>query len=537
MRFIILFLLSIVLGNGLAVSLVNAQGPQNDRDRRRKAIEGILLNLVETHLLRDRDREQPREPLPPNVVPPGHRHVDSAKYRDAYRAVQGFSEESGQLIGALRDEERLSPGIRPLLGDAISIKAKSDALLRRNYAHGHADAFARDFRDIDQQWRVLSHRLERTEGLSDRCRGHVKKMCQCNHQVCDLFDIDPQIDRVELVRHSAAFANELRSILEHLARNARRGGAYTELLREGPKLHLQIRYWSNAVANSAPYDSVVSQYKSLHTNWRQFAMRLRSVDHRYFEQHIHRIDQANDDIHDLLWITPELDQAAIAHCASLLHRDMDELCGMINLQMLLSVQDAPQLIGTVQEFHSLCEDFQICASKNFDVEDLRWDYRLLEVEWQQMAGHFQRLNQEPVSQRLADMEQTIQFLRDSLGIRPLFDREAALVLAAETDALADMLNRDLTRCLSKGQRYSPQFRRDAQQCAGNFRDAAHRFHERLVTRADDAAVKEDCEQLSNSWRHFQEHISELERQDQVLLARHISRVAPAMAKLQVMLAY
>lgn len=536
MRCTMIVLLSILLlGDCWHLGSASAQGPQSDRDRRRKAIEGILLNLVETHLLRDRD--QPREPQPPHTVPPGQRHVDAAKYRDAHRAVQGFSEESGRLISVLREEERLSPEIRPLLGDAISIKAQSDALLRRGYSHGHADAFARDFRDIDQQWRVLSHRLEQTEGLSERCRGHVKNMCECNHRVCELFQIDPQIDRGEVIRHSAAFANELRSILEHLARNARSGGAYGELLREGPKLHLQIRYWASAVANDAPYDSVVSQYKSLHENWRQFAVRLRSIDHRYYEQHIHHIDRTNDEIHDLLWITPQLDRAAIAHCANLLRRDMDELCGMINLQMLLSVENAPELMGTVQEFHSLSEDFQGCAARNADIEDLRWDYRLLEVEWQQMAGHFQRLNQETVSRRLADMEQTIQFLRDSLGIRPLFDREAALVLAAETDALADMLHRDLSRCLSTGQRYSPQFRRDAQQCAGQFRDAAHQFHERLVTRADDATVKRDCETLSNSWRHFQEHVSELERNDQVLLARHISRLAPAMAKLQVMLAY
>jgi hypothetical protein len=537
MRFAILVLLSMFIGNCGLVVVASAQGPQSDRERRRQAIEGILFNLVETHLLRDRDREPPRGPQPGQPIPPVHRHVDGAKYRDAQRAVQSFSEESGRLIGMLREEERLSPGIRPLLGDAISIKAKSDALLRRGYTHGYADAFARDFQEIDRQWRVLSHRLEQTEDLSGRCRDHVKKMCACNHQVCELFDIDPQVDRHELIRHSAALANELRSILEHLSRNARRGGAYSELLREGPKLHLQIRYWANAVANNAPYDSLVSQYKGLHTNWRAFAARLRSVDHRYYEQHIHHIDRANDAIHDLLWITPPLDQAAIAHGGNLLHQDMDELCGMITLQMLLSVQNAPELIGSVQEFHHLCEDFQSCAARKADIEDLRWDYRLLEVEWQQMAGHFEAIHQEAVSRRLADMEQTIQFLRDSLGIRPLFDRESALVLAAETDALADMLNRDLSRCLSKGQRYAPQFRRDAQQCAGRFRDAAHRFHERLVTRADDAAVKKDCEELSQSWRHFQEHVSELERQDQVLLSRHISRVAPAMAKLQVMLAY
>jgi hypothetical protein len=176
MRCTILVVLAVGIGNIWLVTGGQAQGPADERERRRQAIEGILRSLVETHLSRDRDREPPRPPQQPVPVPPRHRPEDITKYRDAQRAVQEFSNEAGQLIGVLREEEHLSPGIRPLLGDAISIKARSDALLRRPYGPGGADALARDYQEVDRQWRVLSHRLEQADDVSGRCRDHVKKM-------------------------------------------------------------------------------------------------------------------------------------------------------------------------------------------------------------------------------------------------------------------------------------------------------------------------------------------------------------------------
>jgi hypothetical protein len=142
-----------------------------------------------------------------------------------------------------------------------------------------------------------------------------------------------------------------------------------------------------------------------------------------------------------------------------------------------------------------------------------------------------------LSQHLAYLDDNIQAVREFLGIRPLVDVEQAVELAAQLDSLTDQLQHDLRERLGPSSRYPPPFRRDAAAAADAVHDSAHQLHDDLLRRPHSESVRKSAERLSIAWQALQEYVGKLDYRDRAVVTRYYDRLAPVMARLQMMFVY
>lgn len=533
-------LLLTVVGLGLAGGPWETARGAEPSERRREFLEGVLRGLMETqvlpHLAPDRKPPPPdRKPPPPGPAvppPPG-----GPRPHELRRDVEEFAALAGELLGLLRQEERARPEIRPLLGDALAVKALSDALLRRADVLPDRDVFVTGFPAIDRQWRTLALRLERSYAVSAACRECVRRLEACDRRICQRLGLGAQLDREAILPLVATLAGHLRSLLDEAAvqlRDTRDGPA---LLAEGRRLQVLVNALATTASHVDNYEVFVSQYRLVYGSWQTFVERMRSQPIRSGERHIRRINHVYRQLSEVLWLPYEPDRRGMTHFAAVLRQQVDALTERVSLKRLLATPDPLAVVAAVRELQTMSADFAGAAAGQDPVDSLRWDFRPLDVQWQQVQSRLQNPPAPELAQPLADLDETIQALQELLDIAPLVDLEGAVVWAAEVDSLADLLQRDLVDRVSQSPRYPPPYRRDATASADAFHKSAHQFHEDLTRRPPPEVIRKNADALSAAWQAVQEHVAKLEPPDRAHVTRHYERLAPAMARLQMMFVY
>ena len=267
------------------------------------------------------------------------------------------------------------------------------------------------------------------------------------------------------------------------------------------------------------------------------ADRIRSLDFRDGERHIRRINHVHRQLHEVLWIPYEMDRAGLARCAAALSRNVDAACERVSLKMLLATPDAAGAVEAARELRSMCADFSKAAAGQDSLDSLRWDFRPLDVQWQQFRASFQGLAAPDLAQHLAQTDDNIQAVQELLGIAPLVDVEQAVELAGQVDSLTDLLFRDLAERLGPSSRYPPQFRREAAAAAEALHESAHQLHDDLLRGPHSESVRKHSEGLSVAWQALQEYVGKLDHRDRAIVTRNYERLAPAMARLQMMFVF
>lgn len=521
-----------VVGIGLLLPAFGSSATAQPNERRREFVEGVLRVLVETQVLPHLARDGQPPPGKPPVPPPPH-----PRYRDARAAIEEFSTQGGELIATLRQEENLRPELRPLLGDAIAVKAMTDGLLRRAEVQPDQALLAEGFSGVDQRWRTLATRLEGSFAVSAACRQCVRKLNASSGRVCQLLGISPQVDREEIVQLLAALSGHLRGLQDAIAGTAQRSRDSQAAMIELQRLQMQVSLLTATASRPCTYDQFLSEYRMVHKSWLALVDRMRSLDFRDGERHLRRIAGVHRQLHELLWIPPEVDRAGLARSAALLSRNVDAACECVSLKMLLATANAAGVIETARELRSLSADFSKSTAAQDSLDSLRWDFRPLDVQWQQFRSCLERLASPELSQHLADIDDNVQAVQGLLGITPLVDVEQAIELAAQVDSLTDQLQRDLRERLGPSSPYPPQFRRDAIATADAVHNSAHQLHDDLLRRPYSEAVRKSAEGLSVAWPSLQEYVGKLDHRDRAIVTRNYDRLAPVMARLQMMFVY
>lgn len=522
-----------LFGSGLLIAALGGAAAAQSSERRREFVEGVLRALVETQVL----PHLARDGQPPPGQPPGGRPPADPRYRDARVAIEQFSAQVGELLVLLRREESVRPELRPLLGDAIAVKAMTDALLRRADLQPDRALLADGFAAVAQRWRTLATRLQGSDAVSGACRQSVHKLTASGERVCQLLGISPQIDRDEIVQLLAILAGELRGLQDAIAAQAARSRDSQIALIELQRLQMQVSLLTGAASRPASYDEFLAQYRAVHKSWRVLLGQMRSLDFGDGERRIRRIDYVHRQLHDLLWIPLELDRGGLARAAALLSRNVDAVCQCVSLQMLLAMPSAEDVLRAARELRSLGADFSQAAAGPDSLESLRWDFRLLDVQWQTFRSCLAGLDSPELSQQLGYLEDNLQAVQGFLGIRPLVDVELAIELAGQVDSLTDQLHRDLRERLGPSSRYPPPFRRDATASAEAVHRAAHQLHDDLLRRPDAESVRSGVERLAIAWQALQEYVGKLDHRDRATVTRNYDRLAPVLARLQMMLVY
>ncbi|MDH3717406.1 MAG: hypothetical protein OES79_04735 [Planctomycetota bacterium] len=514
-----------LIGAAGAVGPVAAQEPDR-RQRRQRVVEGILRSLIEAQI--------PTENVDPRPAAGVGRPED---LRQAHGWLTGFSQESAQLVAELRQEERAAPNIRPLLADALRVKATADVAVRRSQQVPVRQVLARDIQGLDRQWRLLSHRLAAVPDLSRSCRASIKQLNEYDHNLCQFFGIEPQLERTELARLMGVIGTDLQNLREDIAYELHHGQLRSTLLAEARSLQVKISELAQAVVRKQRYEAIVREYKEYYQGWRKLVFRLRQIDKRYLSRAVNRIHQASDEVLELLWIPRSLDRDQIVYCANKFNQSVDQLLTTVSLKHMLNVSDGPAMLTCAAELHGLCTDFAQSAAGAAAIDDLLWDYRVLGVEWQNLQEYLKAIDAAEIRKRMATAQLAAGMLRDSLGVRPLDNHRSGVRLAGQIDNQSAVLARDLTNRLRTTTRYTSKFRNDMLNSAQGFHTTAHHLHESIVQQASEGHLRKHCSELAGEWERLSGYVGRCAAEDRRAVSRTCQEIATSLAKLQVLYAY
>ena len=175
------FVLRIIIPLSLAilVGVSSLADAQDQRARRRAFVEDLLRGLIDSQTPNEPEYRrtqpgipqarpgvpgrapQPKQPRPKRVVVEA-----SPKMVKARKTFNKWNETTGLLIEEIRLHEYESPQLRPLLGDALKVKADIEVLCRKSQLYPNLAPLQNEFKVLDADWRMLSYRLKSSGALT-----------------------------------------------------------------------------------------------------------------------------------------------------------------------------------------------------------------------------------------------------------------------------------------------------------------------------------------------------------------------------------
>ena len=496
------------------------------RQQRRQFVEGLLKTLIQSQL--DPQRRPPPRPNQPPVSP------ELAQARQHFKQ---FSTHSTQLVHHLNTQAGSVPAAKQWLGDTIKLNASVSHINTRAATAGSIADLQPDFRELDRQWRVLSHRLRRAEGLDDACLQCVNRLSELDTTLCGVLGVPPQVDYRELLSASIALDTSLTHLIEDIELELPRNRHGRAIEAEVGQVEQRARWFVAAVTDQLGHDQLVDRFTTFYASWRKVASKIQGLGSRHLDRTLRRVDESGLLLHELLWIQQPLDYGQLVHLTKRLSADVDGLFEQVSLNVLLDLPRAERVLPIASEFYGLCENFLDSVATQASLEQLRRDYRFLVDAWPELAGCFQAANDPDVAHSLRAVEGSFVALRETIGLRASIDWRRAAELGASLTVLSDRLITDVQRYVFTNRAYQHNFRVQSARHAANVRGASRRLHECLVSR-DEATVQARTQELAEAWGTITDAcFGHLNAADQHRFANTRSQMTQQVVQLQAMLRF
>ena len=508
---------------------------QDQRQRRRAFFEDLLRVVVESQ----QDKNiAPQRPGRPNVGPPelrpGYGRPNgpvTTRVANCRRQLQVWEDECGHLIVELRKEERKLPRLRPLLVDAMRVVASIKNL--RGYASRlpNVEPLVDPYCDIDADWRLLQHRLRQTRGLPQSCIARLDKCNQCNNQLCELFEIQPQINRRELAQYCA----EMSSHFQHLTQDV-----YYDMQSEpgGRKLVRECQAMYASVNETVPliprgnYDSIAGVFKDCVDQWQGLKLKLLDCPHERVRRHCHKIETCGNHIRELLWLPVEIDYGYMGTVCGRLQRDMDHILESYTLKDLLASPKPAVLLSCCREFQKQCVSFNKCVARKSSYDQMLDEYRLFSGQWSKLQPLLAECDRPKIKRRLAECEEHVDVFGGVFGDGPIIDHYSMVQICAELDQLCLQLDQLIQQRISR--QYDFRFHEDICRHADALKQSVHVLHEHAIgNRRHEVHARADLETAMVHWKKLRPLIKKCKDADRRALNQLRGQIEPLLVKLQV----
>ena len=487
---------------------------------RRQNFDRIYKGLVDSRMSSQRELT----PVPQNQI--------SSQMRNARQGMQRFNDGLRQLSNALRQEEWYTPAIRPLLGDALQVQAAAEILVNRSQGMRELSQFIPDYEQLDRQWRVLAHRVEQWPALRQSVYQQVTSLNQMNDNLGTLLKVTPQFEVNELLNQLASLTADFDRLSADIEFDLAQDPQQQEYLRQLRRLQSMVYYLRQAANANRPHEELVGRFKQMHGEWLPLKNKFRLIDNRYIQRSMTRIAQSNDRIHNLLWIPKVIDGNEILALATTLKQNVDQIADQVSLRRLLESPNATAIFERAKDFYALCGDFRQSVATESDLQALRWDFRELDVSWNDLRVALAHSTDPQTLQHLATVDFTVSELRESLGERPVFDNNEAIQLIASIDSLAELLHLDINHGIANSNRYDQNFRSRIVRSSQLFHRSAHTLQQQITQNTNDSTIRQGTTQLVNQWRELQGYVSQVTF-DHPQTVRNAQQISQSLAKLQV----
>ena len=521
---------------------------QDKRARRRALVEDLLRGLIDSQVPDQPDPRyaQPRQPQPrPGVsgkVPqpkprPTVKPVVVAvtpTMLTARKSLAKWNTTCGQLIGEIRQQEIESPQLRPLLGDALKVQANIDRLCRKSEIHPNLGPLKKDFQVLDSDWRMLSYRLKASGAMSTKCSGLANSISALDQELCGLFRIEPQINRVEITRLATKMSSDYDHLLHDLYYVCRSQPNGRKVLAKGQELQTLIDQVCATVGNGS-YESIVGGYKQVMKKWKGFHREIHPFEDERIRRSVSELEIDGNLLREQLWLPAELDREYLALLSSTVAADANHVFNSISLTKLMQCKSPGNALSSAREFQNACAKFGHSISSGASVEDLKWDFRLFQVQWAEMNQMFREFEVPKVNNRLEDIQYSMATLRKSFGKAPVMDYNQMRQLCANLGALFQRTSQDIRQCVVEPN-YQVGFQQQICSAADQCSLSAAQLNQRIARNPNVVLKQQDLNNMFVQWKTLKPLINQCRDVDKRRLLQMRSQIEPLMVKLQVVYA-
>ena len=490
-----------------------------------KFVDGLVQNLTDSFNF--------NQQTPLNT----ERAANLPELEKARQLISRFAQDTQRLIQELRVDERYSPTtIRPLLADAIQVRAASDVLARRSPYMTAMSQFTHEYEAIDREWRLLAHRLRQTSNIRPQVIQEVDRLNQYSQALSTNYDVAPQIQRQELIHHFVSLQSDLEHLAEDIYYELYGNNEREQLYQRTNNMQRVAAQMSWLVERGYDYAQIKSTYERYFQDWLKVKERLRMVNNRHIQRNVSRVGQINDRLHELLLLKPVIDGNDIQYLANSLKTNIDVVCDDISLSKLISHPNASQIFAASREFYTLCDQFRGRVG-NSELDNIRWDFREVDVAWNDLRNLINVNNDPGVARQVASIDSAIMELRQALGEQSSINRQEIQNVASTLDNMTDLLFYDFNQYIGQSNRYRPDFRSQSVNAAKALQSVSHSLYQTVAQNGNEAQIRQLAVDLARRWADMQRYLQQIPNNERGQIAQTAGQIAPALAKLQVLYTY
>ncbi len=530
-RFVAL-LIVIVAFSAVAQSTAQAQqGPGAE------ILQGLLRDLLQSKV--DRRNEPRRELKHHPLLVPGER---SAQQRapDRVPAVvikaggfyASFAKESQQLVRLLRADARKVPGIGSQLGNILQLQTRAQLMSDKFATPQKEDFILGNISALDRDWRSAAYQLNQLPGLAAACAQSIGRLDRLNEQSCALFDIQPQINRRELIRLADSFGAEIHHLERDVESELRGRPRAQRLIMQLRRAEAKANLLSDSIADGDSLDIIVPVYKQLLAEWNKLGNTLEAFNNRHIDRTVEEIHEVNRKIQERLWLPIGVDREHIKHLAFSIRDQTKALGDTFSLTMLTELPDSVTVLKAAQGLNT--ETAHLCAEieTNGSTDDLVTHWTELDAAWQAFDRHTAPIDSPRINNLRQQVSRNVDAMRQALGIRLVFDRREVIRIVAELEGIAEQAQYHVGQW---------QRRPGASLEAGLIRAAkkmitdVNHLHKEAVGSASREHLARDCQKLTQNWSQLRPMLMACRTADQRTLRRIADDATAKLIHLQTLL--
>ena len=470
-------------------------------EKTQRIVNGVLQLLIDSQRP-DRGRGRPAPP-PPKA---------SREVQIVVDLLSGYRGEAERLAQTAQQDINRGPGLRPLIGDILTFHATTESVFDRARHMSHPSQIGDSVAQLDSTWRVLSWRLKQTRGISREFRASVDTLDQLSAKLCELYQIQPQIDIRSLQRLADSLSFYLRALVSDLETELRRSPQRNETIHAASRAQQAASAFADEVARQAQYNRLVASYQNFVGQWGPLARQVVGLQSRFVERNVLSIQEADQKIHELLWLVRRIDRQLLGQLTNGILAEIDRIYLAVNLNVLIQLPNAHAVPAAASEFYGCCQHFADCVRRNESEDELVDAYGYLPDAWVSFSRQFRTLDHPQIQQALSEIEQRLVALREPLRIPGGFDRDALRDRAATLEQDAEHLTEDLDRWLRNDRRFEKD-RRDLVELGKQFQSAARTLHLATLQNTPDAELQRLAETVIAQWESLHARIEQCEAGD------------------------
>ena len=470
-------------------------------EKTQRIVSGVLQLLIDSQRP---DRGRGRLASPP---PKASREVQIV-----VDLLSGYRGEAERLAQTAQQDIARGPGLRPLIGDILTFHASTETVFHQARHMSHPSQIGGSVAQLDSTWRVLSWRLKQTRGISNPCRASVDALDQLSAKLCELYQLQPQVDYRSVQRQADSLTFYTRALVSDLELELRRSPRRHEIVHAASRAQQAAGAFAEQVAQQASYDNLVTSYQSFVSLWGPLARRVSSIQSRFVERNVLSIQEVDQNIHELLWLPRGIDRQLLAQMTNGILAEIDQIYGAVNLNVLIQLPNAHEVPSAASDFYGCCQHFADCVRRDEPEDELVDAYGYLPDAWVSFSRLFRTLDHPQIQQSLSEIEQRLVALREPLRIPGGFDRDALRDRAATLEHDAEHLTEDLDRWLRNERRFEKD-RRDLVELGKQFQSAARTLHLAIVQNSPDVELQRLAEAVVAQWESLHARIEQCEAGD------------------------